>query len=64
MPFDDLRMSPLLAPSHAGLPAAFFQVMRNDPLRDEALLYEKLLRGAGVNTKLIMYAILFCLQHV
>lgn len=48
-------MSPLLASSQAGLPPAFLQVMGNDPLRDEGLLYERLLREAGVKTKFLKY---------
>ena len=54
-PPSDLRMSPLLASSQAGLPPAFLQVMGNDPLRDEGLLYERLLREAGVKTKFLKY---------
>ncbi|KAH9923758.1 uncharacterized protein BXZ73DRAFT_26314, partial [Epithele typhae] len=54
-PPSDLRMSPLLAPSKAGLPAAFVQVMQYDPLRDQGILYERLLREAGVPTKLVQY---------
>jgi acetyl esterase/lipase len=37
--------SPLLWPSgHSGLPPAYFQICGADPLRDEALIYERLLR--------------------
>lgn len=50
----DPEVSPLLYPSHAGLPPAFIQVAGLDPLRDEGILYEKLLREAGVQTKLNM----------
>ncbi len=53
-PPTDLRLSPLLAPSHAGLPPAFIQVMGMDALRDDGTLYEKVLREAGVPTRLIM----------
>ncbi|KAH9940129.1 Alpha/Beta hydrolase protein [Epithele typhae] len=54
-PPTDLRMSPLLAPSKGGLPAAFIQVMECDPLRDEGILYERVLREAGVPTKLVQH---------
>ena len=52
-PPTDPRVSPLLAPSHAGLPAAYVQVMEMDPLRDDGVVYERLLREAGVPTKLV-----------
>lgn len=44
--------SPLLYSSHANLPPALFQLTGLDLLRDEGLLYEKLLREAGVKTRL------------
>ncbi|KAF9261872.1 hypothetical protein L218DRAFT_1001189 [Marasmius fiardii PR-910] len=47
----DPRVSPLLLSSHKGLPPAFFQICGMDPLRDEAFLYEKVLKEAGVPTK-------------
>ena len=57
--------SPLLAPSHAGLAPAFIQVQGLDPLRDEGILYEKLLREAGVPTRIIQYVrILITLEWV
>lgn len=41
---------------HAGLPPAYFQVAGMDPLRDEALIYERVLRGEyGIKTKLDVY---------
>ncbi|KAI0741789.1 Alpha/Beta hydrolase protein [Daedaleopsis nitida] len=52
---EDPRLSPALAASHAGLPPAFIQVMECDPLRDDGILYEKLLRKAGTPTKLVLY---------
>ncbi|KAJ7473587.1 Alpha/Beta hydrolase protein [Mycena galericulata] len=51
----DPEVSPLLYPSHAGLSPAFIQVCGLDPLRDEGLLYETLLREEGVKTKIIAY---------
>lgn len=41
---------------HVGLPPAYFQINGLDPLRDEAIIYERVLREeAGVKTKLDMY---------
>ncbi|KAJ7473591.1 Alpha/Beta hydrolase protein [Mycena galericulata] len=51
----DPEVSPLLYPSHAGLPPAFIQVCGLDPLRDDGLLYEALLREDGVETQIIAY---------
>ncbi|RMZ26805.1 hypothetical protein D0859_09135 [Hortaea werneckii] len=50
--------SPLLFPTgHKDLPASYFQVCGMDPLRDEALIYERLLREeSGVRTKLDVYS--------
>lgn len=56
--------SPLFVPflygqteqGHKGLPPAYLQVCGLDPLRDEALIYERVLREeAGVKTKLDVY---------
>lgn len=52
----DERLSPLLFKSHASLAnKAFFAVCGWDPRRDEALLFEQLLRENGVQTKLHAY---------
>ncbi|KAH9855361.1 Alpha/Beta hydrolase protein [Lenzites betulinus] len=51
----DPRCSPLLYASHAELPPAYIQAMGIDPLRDDAYVYEKVLREAGVKTKLDLY---------
>ncbi|KAI5358196.1 Putative alpha/beta hydrolase-3 [Septoria linicola] len=54
----DPLFSPLLWKSgHKGLPAQYFQICGADPLRDEALVYERVLREEdGVKTKVDMYA--------
>ncbi|KAL1626341.1 hypothetical protein SLS56_006925 [Neofusicoccum ribis] len=52
-PPSDRRLSPLRFPSHAGLAKkALFQVCGWDPRRDEGLLFEQLLKEAGVQTRL------------
>lgn len=51
----DLRnplAAPLLADSHADLPAAFIAVAENDPLRDEGIAYAEALRASGVAVEL------------
>ncbi|KAG7095484.1 hypothetical protein E1B28_006223 [Marasmius oreades] len=55
-PPTDPRASPLLLPSHKGLPPAFLMVCGLDPLRDEGLLYGKVLSAAGVKTKVEVYS--------
>ncbi|KAH8100059.1 Alpha/Beta hydrolase protein [Cristinia sonorae] len=54
-PPEDPTASPLLFSSHADIPPTFFQVAGLDGLRDEGLLYEKVLRETGVKTKLHVY---------
>ncbi|KAJ6564695.1 Alpha/Beta hydrolase protein [Mycena capillaripes] len=50
----DPEVSPLLA-DLTSLPPAYIQVCGLDPLRDEGLLYERLLRESGILTKLDIY---------
>lgn len=49
--------SPLLWPTgHKNLPPSYFQVSGLDPLRDEALLFEEILREEeGIKTKVDVY---------
>ncbi|KAF9259617.1 hypothetical protein L218DRAFT_1079797 [Marasmius fiardii PR-910] len=54
-PPSDPRASPLLFDSHKDLPPTFIQVAGLDPLRDEGLLYEKVLRESGVKTRIETY---------
>jgi len=49
-------MSPVLFPSHKNLPPTYFQIAGMDPLRDEGLIYEGILREeAGIRTKMNLY---------
>ncbi|KAJ7688074.1 alpha/beta hydrolase fold-domain-containing protein, partial [Mycena rosella] len=50
----DPEASPLIL-LHEGLSPAYIQVAGFDPLRNEGLLYERLLRESGVKTKLDVY---------
>ncbi|KAK5730708.1 hypothetical protein LTR15_000646 [Elasticomyces elasticus] len=53
----DPLFSPLLVPTgQKGLPPSYFQICGMDPLRDEALIYERVLREEqGIKTKVDMY---------
>ncbi|KAJ7311724.1 Alpha/Beta hydrolase protein [Mycena albidolilacea] len=50
----DPELSPLLA-DHNGLPPTHLQICGLDPMRDEGLLYERLLREQGILTRLDIY---------
>jgi acetyl esterase len=47
--------SPMLAPSHEGLPPALVQVGEHDPLHDDGVRYATALRAAGVPVRLTDY---------
>ncbi len=51
----DWRASPLLAASHANLPAAMVLTAGFDPLRDEGLMYADALSRAGVSAQYICF---------
>jgi acetyl esterase/lipase len=54
---DGIYNGPLIHPKgHGGLPPAFLQVDGADTLRDDALIYERILRDeCGIATKLVVY---------
>ena len=49
---NDPRFSVIIATNHKNLAPAFFQIAGLDPLRDEGLLYQQILKEAGVKTRL------------
>ena len=53
----DPKFSPLLVKNgQKGLPTSYFQICGQDPLRDEALIYERILReDQGIMTKVDVY---------
>ncbi|KAG4439280.1 hypothetical protein IFR05_005213 [Cadophora sp. M221] len=54
-PTSNLR-TPILFESHANLPPTYFQICGLDPLRDEAFIYEEILRdGNGIKTLVDVY---------
>ena len=53
--WSDWRASPLLAPSHAGLPPALVLTAGFDPLRDEGLQYANALSAASVPTQYVCF---------
>jgi acetyl esterase/lipase len=56
-----IHNSPPLLADHTGLPPSYLQICGLDPLRDEGLLYERLLREQGILTKLDMCVPIPCL---
>ncbi|KAF2170150.1 hypothetical protein M409DRAFT_35989 [Zasmidium cellare ATCC 36951] len=60
VPNEDDRKGPLMSPllwksGHKGLPPQYLQICGADPLRDEALVYDRVLREEGVKTRVEVY---------
>ena len=61
IPNEQDRKDPLFSPllwktGHSGLPPSVFMICGQDPLRDEALIFERMLREQeGTKTKLYLY---------
>jgi acetyl esterase/lipase len=48
--------SPLLFPTgHENLPRTYLQICGMDPLRDDSIIYERVLQECGVETRVSMY---------
>ncbi|KAJ3486739.1 hypothetical protein NLI96_g4024 [Meripilus lineatus] len=58
-PPDHPHFSILLHPAHAKAPPAYLQISGQDPLRDEGILYAKVLKEAGVTVQYDVYVLCF-----